>query len=135
YDPLRDADRLRFALDQESGRKPADLPIHITTLDVRPYGYQQEILERLAAERTVHGRTRNLVVMATGTGKTVVAALDYKGLRRAGTVNSLLFVAHQGHILQQSQLMFRQVLDEPTFGEMFVGGERPREWRHVFASV
>jgi superfamily II DNA or RNA helicase/HKD family nuclease len=135
YDAVRDADRLRFALEHESGSRPADLPINITTLDVRPYGYQQEILERLAAERLVHGHWRNLVVMATGTGKTVVAGLDYKQLRRTGTADSLLFVAHQEHILQQSRLMFRQILGDHTFGEMLVGGDRPREWRHVFASV
>ena len=42
-----------------------------------------------AAEREVHGRWRNLVVMATGTGKTVVAGLDYRRLRDAGAVDSL----------------------------------------------
>ena len=44
----------------------------------RPYSYQQEILDRLDAERTVRGYNRNLVVAATGTGKTVISALDYK---------------------------------------------------------
>jgi len=135
YDPARDAARLRSALAAESGRTALDLPLAITTLDVRPYGYQQEILERLAAERTVHGHYRNLVVMATGTGKTVVAALDYKRLRQAGGVASLLFVAHQSQILEQSLSVFRQVLDLSTFGELFVGGERPQRWEHVFASV
>ena len=135
YDPTRDASRLRRALADESGRTAVDLPINITTLDVRPYGYQQEILERLEAERTVHGRRRNLVVMATGTGKTVVAALDFKRLRLAGEVKSLLFVAHQERILTQSMSVFRQVLDLSTFGELFVSGERPTQWEHVFASV
>lgn len=36
---------------------------------LRPYPFQEEILDRLATEREVHGRTRNLVVAATGTGK------------------------------------------------------------------
>jgi superfamily II DNA or RNA helicase len=135
YDSDRDAKRLRSALDAESGRLPVDLPLNITTLDVRPYGYQQEILERLSAERTVHGHHRNLVVMATGTGKTVVAALDYKRLRLAGEVKSVLFVAHQERILDQSLSVFRQVLDLSTFGELFVRGARPQQWEHVFASV
>ena len=47
---------------------------------LRPYAYQQEILDKLSAERSLHGRWRNLVVAATGTGKTVVAALDYARL-------------------------------------------------------
>ena len=135
YEPARDSDRLRQALAAESGPNPTDLRIDVTSLDVRPYGYQREILDDLVAEREVHGNRRNLVVMATGTGKTVVAALDYRRLRQAGEVESLLFVAHQAQILQQSQSVFRHVLRDGAFGETFVGGDRPQQWRHVFASV
>ena len=135
YDPGRDADRLRAALAAESGGTTRELAVDIASIDVRPYGYQQEILEELAAEREVHGRRRNLVVMATGTGKTVVAGLDYRRLREAGDVESILFVAHQKEILRQSRSVFRQVLRDGAFGELFVDGERPRHWRHVFASV
>jgi superfamily II DNA or RNA helicase len=136
YDPQSadDRERLAKALTRAAGPKPGDLPIDVTSIDVRPYPYQQEILERLDAERVVHGRRHNLVVMATGTGKTVVAGLDYRRLRRTG-VESLLFVAHQERILRQSRAVFRQVLRDGTFGELFVGGERPQQWRHVFASV
>ena len=45
--------------------------------DIRPYSYQQEILDRLEAQREIRGRYHNLVVAATGTGKTVIAAFDY----------------------------------------------------------
>ncbi|WP_433444183.1 DEAD/DEAH box helicase family protein [Nonomuraea sp. CA-141351] len=55
--------------------------------DVRPYPYQQEILDGLAAEPEIHDRSRNLVVMATGTGKTVVAALATAS-RRSGPVTT-----------------------------------------------
>src|SRR5207245_7568739 len=44
----------------------ADLPIDVTTLEVRPWGYQRQILDELDGERGVQGRHRNLVVMATG---------------------------------------------------------------------
>ncbi|MEU7907896.1 DUF3427 domain-containing protein [Actinoplanes sp. NPDC049118] len=136
YDPRNPADRERLdtALTRAAGPRPGDLPIDVTSIDVRPYPYQQEILERLDAERAVHSRRHNLVVMATGTGKTVVAGLDYRRLRRAG-IDSLLFVAHQERILHQSQAVFRQVLRDGTFGELFVGGARPKQWHHVFASV
>ena len=136
YDPS-DADqrnRLDEALRRERGG-PVDLPIELTTLEVRPWGYQREVLEELAAEREVHGSWRNLVVMATGTGKTVVAALDYRRLREAGRVDSLLFVAHREEILSQSLSMFRHVLHSGSFGERFVAGSRPEDWRHIFASV
>jgi superfamily II DNA or RNA helicase len=134
YDPTRDGDRLREALSAERGG-PSDLPIQITSLDVRPFGYQQEILDELDAQRTIHNRWRNLVVMATGTGKTVVSALDYKRLRAAGVVERILFIAHREELLVQSLSTFRHVLRQGDFGELYVGGQRPREWRHVFGSV
>ncbi|MEH1165501.1 DUF3427 domain-containing protein [Micromonospora sp. CPCC 205539] len=132
YDAARDAERLRHAL---SGERRDEAPTEISNLDVRPYPYQAEILADLDAERQVHGRYRNLVVMATGTGKTVVAALDYRRLRRAGQAESLLFVAHQEQILRQSLSTFRQVVGDGSFGETLVGGKVPQDWRHVFASI
>ncbi len=135
YEPDRDRERLATALAAERGPSPGNLPIAVTTLDVRAYGYQREILDELAAQRQVHGRMHGLVVMATGTGKTVLAALDYRRLRKAGTVDSLLFVAHRQEILDQARSTFRHVLGDGTFGESLVGGQRPAQWRHVFASV
>lgn len=132
-DPTQHA-RLGQALALERGGA-VDLPLEIAALDVRPLSHQQQVLDELTAEREVHGRYRNLVVMATGTGKTVVAGLDYRRLRDAGTVDSLLFVAHRDEILSQSLAMFRHIMRDGSFGERFVGGERPAEWRHVFASV
>lgn len=136
YDPSDPAQRARLdeALASERGG-PTELPIAIATLEVRPWGYQREILDELAVEREVHGHHRNLVVMATGTGKTVVAGLDYRRLREAGIVGSLLFVAHREEILGQSLSIFRHIMRDGSFGERFVAGERPTEWRHVFASV
>ncbi|GAA0445651.1 hypothetical protein GCM10010160_85320 [Acrocarpospora corrugata] len=134
YDPATEDHRLR--LDEALGLEGSDQsPLAIASLDVRPYGYQSEVLDDLAAERQLHDRWRNLVVMATGTGKTVVSALDYRNLREAGEVDSLLFVAHRESILLQSQATFRQVLREGAFGEMYVGGRKPEHHRHVFASI
>ena len=135
YDPTNEADveRLRAALENAGAGRA--LPLQLAAIDIRPYGYQQEILDALTAERDLHGRMRNLVVMATGTGKTVVAALDYRRLRNQGKIESVLFVAHRQEILDQSLAMFRHVLRSGTFGERFVGGDRPRQWQHVFASI
>ena len=46
--------------------------VDIYTMDINPYSYQQEILDKLDAERNVRGYHRNLVVAATGTGTTVI---------------------------------------------------------------
>lgn len=100
--------------------------------DIRPKAHQQEILDELAAERA-HGRMRNLVVAATGTGKTVVAALDYKRLR--SDYERLLFVAHRKEILEQSLATFQVVVRDGAFGEKLVDGAKPHAWDHVFASI
>ena len=107
------------------------------TLDIRPYSYQQEILDRLEAERTVRGYTRNLVVAATGTGKTVISALDYRRFRKRhpGQPCRLLFVAHREEILRQSLYTFRSVLKDANFGSLFVGGSRPEQIDHLFLSI
>lgn len=102
--------------------------------ELEPKEWQKPILRELQAARTA-GRSKNLVVAATGTGKTLIAAFDYEQMLRAGQVDSLLFVAHRREILEQSRRVFRQVLQREHFGELWVDGQRPETGRHVFASV
>lgn len=107
------------------------------TLDILPYSYQQEILDKLDAERAVRGYYHNLVVAATGTGKTVVSALDYKRFRKLNSKAPcrLLFVAHREEILKQSLYTFRAVLKDANFGEMFVGNYKPESIDNLFISI
>ena len=135
YKPERDAERLDRALSQQSGNgKTDDSTVIPMLIDVAPKPHQSVVLEALEAERQ-RGHHRNLVVAATGTGKTWIAAFDFKRLRDQGMGRSLLFVAHRDEILRQSQQIFQLVLREPGFGERLVGGERPQSGRYVFASV
>ncbi len=114
----------------------AGMTLTLSGLEVRPYAHQAEMLEQLDVERRVHDRHRNLLVAATGTGKTVVAALDYRRLvAEAGERPTLLFVAHRKEILEQSLRTYREVLGDAGFGELYVAGARPERWQHVFASV
>lgn len=138
YDPDLHGERLDGALTQASGASSAtDLKINLSGLEVRPFPHQQDMLERLAAERELRGRHRNLLVAATGTGKTVMAALDYRNLCKKSDSGrpKLLFVAHRKEILKQSLRTYREVLDDASFGELLYAGQDPREWSHVFASV
>lgn len=109
----------------------------IFTMDITPYSYQQEILDKLEAERKVRGYTRNLVVAATGTGKTVISAFDYKHFRKQNPDKPcrLLFVAHREEILKQSLYTFRAVLKDANFGEMFVGNYKPDSIENLFISI
>ncbi|MDO5033997.1 MAG: DUF3427 domain-containing protein [Actinomycetaceae bacterium] len=118
YDPDKDAARLDAALEDARGfGKKSVLHFDFTALDIRPYPYQQLMLDEIAYERS-QGHHENLVVAATGTGKTVVAALDYKALREQmaselGRLPRTLFVAHRDEILNQSMQTFRDVVKSP----------------------
>ena len=128
-------ERLARALNAEKyfGTNNAD----VYTMDITPYSYQQEILDKLEAERKVRGYNRNLVVAATGTGKTVISALDYKRFRKQNPDKPcrLLFVAHREEILKQSIYTFRAVLKDANFGEMFVGSYKPESIDNLFISI
>lgn len=109
--------------------------LDFSALDLmRAKDYQQEILEKLDVERNVHGHFRNLVVAATGTGKTVIAAFDFKRYREAHPDCHFLFIAHRQEILHQAMQTFRIVLDEPNFGSIWDGNNEPSNYQHVFAS-
>jgi superfamily II DNA or RNA helicase len=101
-------------------------------IELRPF--QDRLLEQLAVSR-LRGHHRNLLVAATGTGKTVMAAVDYARLRSTLSRDRLLFVAHREEILDQSRNMFRHALRDASFGEKWVGRDRPRRFEHVFASI
>ncbi|MFG2883858.1 DUF3427 domain-containing protein [Streptomyces sp. NPDC048297] len=139
YDPDTDGNRLHEALAIAGGTSSttaAERAITLSGLEVRPYPHQRDMLERLEVEREVHDRHQNLLVAATGTGKTVMAALDYKQLRKKhGRDLRLLFVAHRKEILQQSLRTYQDVLVDANFGESLHSGEIPNRWTHVFASV
>jgi len=102
---------------------------------LRPHPFQEEVLDRLVGEREIRQRFRNLVVLPTGTGKTVVAALDYARQISDGVRPTLLFVAHREELLAQAQRTFANVLQDPNFGEIWKASQTPTRWLHVFASV
>jgi len=135
FTPGVDDERLAEALGRQRGASRPS-PQFLAGLDVHPHPHQRRMLEDLMVQRDRHDRHRNLVVAATGTGKTVVAALDYRDLcDRAGRRLSLLFVAHREQILRQSCATFQAVLKDPNFGEYLGGGVAPTEGRHVFAMI
>ena len=104
--------------------------------DLRPHPFQERIIEALERERTVHDRWRNLVIAATGTGKTVVAAFDFKRFfEQKQKQATLLFVAHRQEILQQAQATFRNILRDQNFGELLVGAFQANRREHLFCSV
>jgi superfamily II DNA or RNA helicase/HKD family nuclease len=126
-------DRDEF-LSRTSGDAQSSSSIVLSPVELRPEPFQERMLEQIALAREC-GHHRNLLVSATGTGKTVMAALDYARLQETLPRARLLFVAHREEILTQSLLTFRQCLRDHSFGELWVGGNRPRDFEHVFASI
>src|SRR5690554_3125818 len=107
----------------------------VNFFDLKPYHYQSEILEKLKVERTIHGSFKNLVVAATGTGKTMISAFDYKRYNQDYPQSKFLFIAHRIEILRQSLHTFRNVLKDQNFGELFGDGYVPSAKNAVFATI
>jgi superfamily II DNA or RNA helicase len=123
---------LSRALKRESGDQ---ISATTTFFDLHPKDYQKDMLEQLTLERE-HHRFRNLVVAATGTGKTVVAAFDYRATcHAAGGRPRLLFVAHRKEILTQARRVYREVLRDHSFGELLADGAALESHDHVFAVI
>ncbi len=130
FTPGKDDEQLRNALD-----KNYETPIDYSVLDlIKAHDYQENILEKLRIEREVHHHYRNLIVAATGTGKTVIAAFDFKRFREQHPTAHFLFVAHREEILKQSIKTFRQILEDYNFGDLWYGNHEPTSYSQVFAS-
>lgn len=128
YDPAG------FTAQADSGATRRDLPLPFSPIEVRLEAFQERLLEQIELSRQL-GHHRNLLASATGTGKTVMAAVDYARLKARMPRARLLFVAHRDQILTQSHSTFRHVLRDWAFGELWVGGSRPSQFNHVFASI
>jgi superfamily II DNA or RNA helicase len=90
---------------------------------------QREALAALEQTR-LEGFRRGLVVMATGLGKTWLAAFD----AARPQFRQVLFVAHREEILRQSLEVFRHVQPDADLG-LYYGGEKQPEARVLFAGV
>ena len=126
------SEKLKAALSQQRGVQENNA---VYFFDVKPFPHQNDILEQLAVERSVHERFRNLVVAATGTGKTLISAFDFANFVKAKPEAKFLFIAHREEILKQARAAYRGVLRNNNFGELWVGGNTPTNYRQLFASV
>ena len=132
FDIARDGERLKTALDKNAS---SPMRIDYSVLDlIKAKEYQTDILERLEKERRYHNNWRNLVVAATGTGKTVIAAFDYKRFKEKQPRAHFLFVVHREEIIKQACATFRAVLGDPNFGDMWYGGHEATSFPYLFAS-
>ena len=95
----------------------------------QPHSIQEEALAALKATR-VDGNEAGLVVLATGLGKTWLAAFDSadEDFRR------VLFVAHREEILAQAMQTFRRIRPRARLG-LYTGKEKSPDADVLFASI
>ncbi|WP_022795958.1 DEAD/DEAH box helicase family protein [Bavariicoccus seileri] len=132
YDVATDSVKLQHELKRSSITQTDQNPI--AYFDIRPFPYQQKILDDLTYKRN-NGVYKNLIVMATGTGKTVVAALDFKRFKQEHRNSRLLFIAHSIDITKQALATLRQILHDQNFGELLDGKNKPLEGQNIFATI
>ena len=92
-----------------------------------PHSIQSEALKALEQVRAA-GNRAGLVVLATGLGKTWLAAFDAQSFRR------VLFVAHREEILSQARRTFRAIRPNATLGH-YTGKSKDPGADVVFASI
>lgn len=105
--------------------------------------HQIKVLEKLQYEREVVHSYRNLIIAATGTGKTAISAFDFKDfnqrmIREQGRRARLLFIVHREKILKQARSTFRSVLVDGNFGEIWTGRLAPdsrSNLDHLFITI
>jgi superfamily II DNA or RNA helicase/HKD family nuclease len=99
--------------------------------EIIPNLMQIDALEALAQVRA-EGETKAIIISATGTGKTILSALDVRAVAPA----RLLFVVHREQILDRTIEAFHQVLGGPLsdYGKL-AGSSKQSDRRYVFATV
>ncbi len=120
-----------YVASPHRGPAPAlPAPSSVPTV-IGPNEMQQDALIALDLARA-NGASRAIIVSATGTGKTILSALDV----RAAAPRRLLFVVHREQILDRTIDEYRRVLGGPTsdFGKL-TGRQKEADRRYVFATI
>ena len=113
----------------DRNRAAVDTPVEPAPPVPEPHPVQREALDALHESREA-GNRAGLVVMATGLGKTWLAAFDVAQLKS----RRVLFVAHRDEILRQALATFRRILPEARLG-LYTGQEQAPDADVLFASI
>ena len=134
YKTLNNTEEDKIKLKEALSYKTENVNVYQNLMTYKPYDYQEQILEKLEVEREIYHRNRNLVVAATGVGKTVLAAFDFKNFLEKNPNAKFLYVVHRQEILKKSCDTFRQILKDANFGELYVGNYKPENINRLFTT-
>lgn len=147
FEPIDSEEKLstfeKAIREQRNGHQICDPnePLYIARFERKTH--QIKVLEKLQYERSQIHSYKNLIIAATGTGKTAISAFDYKDfdkIVRKEKVRAarLLFIAHREKILKQARATFRSVMVDANFGEIWTGRIAPSEsgnLEHLFITI
>jgi superfamily II DNA or RNA helicase/SOS-response transcriptional repressor LexA len=122
--------RSKYQAQHPLEKAKGGIDVEVETLPpVEPNTIQTQALLALKKSR-IEGLSRGLVVMATGTGKTWLAALDCKAVK----AQKVLFVAHREEILSQAEETFIRIFEDVKIGQ-YTGTQKDESADILFASI
>lgn len=117
-----------FTTNQQNIAADSSPPYPVATL--KPNTMQMEALKSLSQLRSI-GENKALIVSATGTGKTFLAAFDAK----AFAPERLLFVVHRETIARKALNSFQQVFGSASSMGMFSGESKALDADFIFSTI
>ncbi len=112
-----------------SKKKGQQQKIEVTPMTIRPNKMQEEALENLKLIRESN-ENRALCISGTGTGKTILSALDVKEFKP----KKFLFVVHREQIAKDALKTYKRVLGN-NINACVLGGGNKEDADYVFAMV
>lgn len=124
YDHINNyAQKINFAIERW------DMDYDLAQSSIKPNYMQQKALKELNRYRAI-GENKALIISATGSGKTFLAAFDALNF----APNKLLYVVHEGSILQKSLETFQQVFGSQKTCGMYTGESKELEADFLFTT-
>lgn len=117
------AQRLNFAIERW------DMDYDLASHDIKPNFMQRKALRELNRYRAM-GQDKALVVAATGSGKTYLAAFDALNF----APEHLLYIVHEGSILERSLTTFQKVFDRNVFMGKYTGEQKDLDAPFLFST-
>ena len=127
-----DSDFLDWYREEYSKNKLSSVFVnnHPIDKDIKPNSMQVKALDNLENIRS-KGENKSLIISATGTGKTVLSALDAKQFK----ANKLLFVVHRANIAKKSLQTFVNIFNGKKSMGLYSGADRDTHSDFIFSTV
>jgi superfamily II DNA or RNA helicase/HKD family nuclease len=124
------AEFFRFERNLRNKNKQETTDVIDDEKEILPNLMQKEAMVSLSSIRDQH-RNRALLISATGTGKTYLAAFDVQQFKP----QRFLFLVHRETIARKTESSFREILGQSIHTGFFIGTERDNDAQYIFGMV